>query len=1627
MGSGARVALVPQVRSGRVPLSLAQTRMWFLNRFDTGSAAYNVPLALEMRGTLDVEALQAAIADVVGRHEVLRTVYPETPDGPVQVVLPPVRTDLEPVDVTEAELPERLAALAATAFDVTDTVPMVVRLFRIDPGYHVLAVVMHHIATDGSSMTPFARDVATAYVSRSQGEAPGWAPLPVQYADYSIWQRGRLGSEDDPTSVISTQIGYWRTALDGVPDLLELPTDRPRPVEQSFRGDRVYFDIDADLHRRLGALARGGNATLFMVAHAAFAVLLTKLSGAEDITVGTPIAGRGEAELDDLIGMFVNTLTLRTPITSHESFAQLLASVREADLQAFAHADVPFERLVEVLDPPRSTARHPLFQVGFSFQNVARAALELPGLTVSAAELDAGVAQFDLHLFLTDKYDENGAPTGIDGALGFATDLFDKETVRRFADRFVRVLDTIVVDPDRVIGDVDVFLPGERDRMLDTWNATSAPVSGQTLVSLFDAQVAERPDSVMLEYAGGSLTYRDFDARANVLARRLIAAGVGPESRVALSIRRSVELVVAMFAVAKAGGAYVPIDPDQPADRIEYILEVSDPVCVLAIATDRDVLGTRRPVVLVDDADTAGLPDTPVTAADRRGALSDANTAYVIFTSGSTGRPKGVAVSHRAIVNQLLWKTSSFGLGPDDVALLKTAATFDLSVWEFWSAPVSGGRTVIAEAGGHRDPEYLLALMRDHGVTTMHLVPSMLEALGAVAEGEFTPKLRRVLAIGEALPVEAARAFREANPGVGLFNTYGPTEAAVSVTSQEFQDPHAASVPIGAPEWNTRVYVLDGRLDPVLPGVPGELYLAGTQLANGYHGRPDLTSDRFVANPFGDGERMYRTGDLVSWRADGTLEYLGRTDFQVKIRGFRIELGEIESVLRAHESVSQAAVLAFHDPRRGDLLVGYAVPAPDSTVDPEAIRDDLGRVLPSYMVPAVVVVLEALPLNANGKLDRRALPVPEFEAVEFRAPSTPIEEIVAGIFEEVLGQTRLGLDDDFFALGGNSLLATQVTARLGAALDSTVPVRALFEASTIGALAARAEQYSDQGSRPALTARTRPEQVPLSLAQQRMWVLNRMNPDSAAYNIPVVLRLSGLLDVPALESAVRDVVDRHEVLRTRYPDTGDGPVQEILSVREVAPQLTPVEVTESELPLRVAELVAAGFDVTKAAPLRGALFTVSPTEHVLAVVVHHIGADGYSMGPLTKDVMIAYSARVDREVPTWSPLPVQYADFALWQRDLLGDEDDSESLLARQLGYWTGELTGAPEVLWLPTDRPRPARATGQGAEFEFALDAVQSAGIAGLARAHNSTVFMVMHAAFAVLLAKLSSSTDITIGTPIAGRGERALDDMIGMFVNTLVLRAEVEPTATFAELVQRVRETDLGAFGNADVPFERVVDALGRKRSPAYSPLVQVLFTFQNMTPSTLQLPSLEVSVVDEGLGQAKFDLQLTAAEQIGTDGTIDGMRLLFTYATDLFDEATMRRFADGFGRVVDAVVADPQILVRTIDIVGSEERARMMPQRTYTAADLHELTAAAAETAPDEVAVVHGGVTVTVGQLATALATTAETMGKVLGPDAQVSVTLSRLVPGILPELGESGYASLIDSLIAQALALATERNR
>ncbi|MFI7547036.1 amino acid adenylation domain-containing protein [Actinoplanes sp. NPDC049599] len=1018
-----------------IPLSYAQRRLWFIHRFEGPSATYNIVAVFRLHGVLDDAALRAAVTDVVARHESLRTRIGLGPDGePHQhiVASADAAVDVPVVEVAAAEVPEAVTAAVTHRFELTEELPLRAQILRTAPDSSVLVLVIHHLAADGGSAAPLAQDLMTAYAARREYREPDWAPLPVQYKDYTLWQRELLGDDEDPGSLAAAQVDYWRTELAGVPQPLRLPLDRPRPAESGHSGDAVHFSLPAPMLTGMEKLAGEAGGTVSMVVQAALVALLHRLGGGDDITVGSPIAGRTDEALADMVGLFVNTWVLRADLSGNPSFIELLMQVREKALAAYENQDVPFDRLVERLNPARSTAYHPLFQVMCEWQNVAESTFALPGLEVEFEPVSTRTTKFDLLFTLMP-----GPGGTVHGSIQYATDLFDRTTVSSLADRFGDVLTQLLADPAAPVGRLDVLRPGEHDRVTRTWNETAHDVPEGTLASAFESQAARTPDRTAVIQDDVRLTYAELNARANQLAHWLVARGAGPETIVGLRMPRSLDLLVAVYGIVKSGAAYLPIDPDLPPERVKHLVSDARPLYVLDELPDLTGLSTGNPA-------GAAVPDS---------------AAYVIYTSGSSGGPKGVVVSHRSILNRLHWGNHHFSVRDDDRTLLITSVSFDVSVPELFAPLIAGSAVVVAKPDGRRDPAYLARLITEQRVTSADFVPSLLEAFVAEPAAAGCTSLRRVEAAGEALPVDLADRFVRLLPGTGLHNVYGPTEAAVEVTAWEHTPtPNAVGVPIGFPIWNTRVYVLDEALRPVPPGVAGELHLAGTGLARGYLGRPGLTAERFVADPFRPGERMYRTGDLARRRSDGAVEYLGRIDFQIKVRGFRIEPAEIESLFATHDSVTQAVVVAREDRPGDQRLVAYVTvtDAADRAELTADLKDLAQRNLPEYMVPGTITVLDELPVTTSGKIDRRALPAPGAAAAGvYRAPRNRREETLARLFAEVLGVERVGINDDFFDLGGHSLLATRLMVRVQEEMGADVPIRAIFRSPTVADLSGR--------------------------------------------------------------------------------------------------------------------------------------------------------------------------------------------------------------------------------------------------------------------------------------------------------------------------------------------------------------------------------------------------------------------------------------------------------------------------------------------------------------------------------------------------------------------------------------------
>ncbi|WP_149549637.1 non-ribosomal peptide synthetase [Streptomyces marokkonensis] len=1538
-------------RPERVPLSFAQRRLWFLGRMEGPSGTYNIPLAVRLTGTLDVPALRSALRDVVGRHESLRTVFPDVDGQPWQRVVPLAEADLplEVVEVTEEGLRAALGSAASAGFDLAVDLPVRASLFRVSETEHVLCVVVHHIAGDGWSQAPLARDLGLAYRARLAGAAPEWEPLPVQYADYALWQRDVLGGEEDADSPIAAQLAYWREALQGLPDELSLPVDRARPAVASYRGGTVSVDLGARLHRDLVGLARATRSSLFMVLQAGVAGLLSRLGAGPDVPLGTAIAGRTDAALDDLVGFFVNTLVLRTDVSGDPGFRELVERVRVTDLAAYAHQDLPFEQLVHAVQPARSLARHPLFQVMIVLQNNAVASLDLPGLSARPIDGDIGAAKFDLGFNFVERKDDMGAPAGVEVTVEYSADLFDEDTVAVLGRRLVRMLTLAVADPAMPLSGLDLLEPREWQQLLTGRpgiEQADGPEHSDTLPGLFAARTAAAPDHPAVVAEDGELSYAELGERSARLAALLADRGVRRGDVVAVAVPRSAALTVAHLAVLRAGAVCLPVRPEDPPGRIARVLGEAAPAAVL---TTRDTApslpATVTGPVLVDDPLAVSVePDRELP-----GPLPDA-PAYLIRTPGG----ESVLLPHRGIVNRLLWMRDTCGLGAGDRVLHKAPEDLDVSVWEQFAPLAAGATQVVAGPGSHRDPVRLARLIHRAGVNTAHFAPSELEVFLAEPEAAHCTGLRRVLCGGEALPAGLPDRFRTLSPGAELRVLHGPTEASFDVLAWDgATGTTTAHPPAGRPVRNTRVYVLDDHLAPLPAGSAGELYVAGVQVAHGYLNRPDLTAERFVADPYGPpGSRLFRTGDLARITRDGTVELLGRTDGRVAVGGRPVDPGEVERVLTAHPAVGAALVTARPGPAGATVLVAHHVPAdPAAPADAGTLRAHAAAALPEYAVPAHYLALDAFPRTADGRIDRAALPEPHRSTA--RAPRNDIEQTLCGLFADLLGKPVTGIDDSFFDLGGHSLLATRLVSRVRSTFGIELPFRDIFDAQTVAALAERVVASSAGGRPPVRAVADRPERVPLAFAQRRLWFLNRMEGPSGTYNVPVAVRLSGALDVPALTAAFHDVVARHEALRTVFPETDGEPWQRVLPAAEAVVPVEVVDVTEEGLRTALEAAASAGFDLAVDLPVRASLFRVSETEHVLCVVMHHIAGDGWSQAPLGRDLALAYRARLAGTAPEWEPLPVQYADYALWQRDVLGGEEDADSPIAAQLAYWREALQGLPDELSLPVDRARPAVASYRGGTVSVELGAGLHRDLTGLASSTRSSLFMVLQAGVAGLLSRLGAGPDVPLGTAIAGRTDAALDDLVGFFVNTLVLRTDVSGDPGFRELVERVRVTDLAAYAHQDLPFEQLVHAVQPARSLARHPLFQVMIVLQNNAVATLDLPGLTARPVDGETSAAKFDLGFNFVERTDLDGAPAGIDVSLEYSADLFDAGTVRLIGERLVRLLTAAVAEPATPLTRIDILDPAERERLVTGFNDTAHGLELPPATESGFAPETLA--------------------------------------------------------------------------
>ncbi|WP_158206633.1 non-ribosomal peptide synthetase [Pseudoduganella flava] len=1565
-------ALLPVARDGAMPLSYAQQRLWFLAQLEGITATYNMPHAVRLHGALDIAALRTAIEGMVARHEVLRTVYAE---GPRQEVLP---ADAFTVGWEDWSGHTDAGALAARAeadsrrgFDLRHEPPLRVTVIRLAPDEHALLLCLHHIAGDGWSIELLWRELEQGYAAALAGTAPPAAPA-LQYIDYACWQREWLAGERG-----ARQLDYWRGQLDGLAPLLELPTDRARPAARRHAGASLPVAVPAELLPALRALGHEGQASLFMTLLAVFQLVLARYSGQDDIAVGSPVANRPRAELDGLIGFFANTLVLRTRVDRTVSFRTLLAEVRETTLAAHEHQDLPFEQLVEALQPARSLSYSPLFQVMFNLLHGAAETIALPQVKSEVLPAAHHVAKFDLTLTLQER---GGS---LAGTLEYDVDLFEEASVARLWRHYVAVLEHVLAAPDTPLQAMDLLGATERAE-LAAWNATAAPYPDTCLHTLFEAQAARTPDAIALVCDDAEVSYAALNGRANALAQQLQALGVRPEETVGVCLPRSVDVVVALLAVLKAGGAYLPLDASLPLARLAQLKDQAGLRLAIGTAGPLAPLGLQwlAPEQGVD-AVNPGLPGAPD------------QLAYVMFTSGSTGVPKGILTTHRGIV-RLLAGTDYAQFGPGHRVLHAAPLAFDASTFEIWGALLHGGTCVLYPEQVPTAPE-LAAFIGRHRVDTAWLTSALFNQL-VDEDPDCLRGLRQLLVGGDIVSAAHVRRVYAALPDVRITNGYGPTESTTFAACHPIaRDAAGATVPIGRPIANTQLYVLDGSMQPVGIGVNGELYIGGAGLARGYLGRPDLTAERFVPDPFATipGARLYRTGDLARWRADGALEYLGRTDHQVKLRGLRIELGDVEAALTRLPGVREAVALV-----RGDgahkALVAYVA---GDGLDPAVLRAGLEQALPAYMVPAALQVLDMLPLTPNGKVDRAALPalVPVRGGAGW-APRTPRERALAEAWCEVLGCDTVGLDDSFFELGGHSLLAARLVARLRAA-GLGLTVRDVFEAPTIAGQVERAAGVAEAG--PALLPVARDGAMPLSYAQQRLWFLAQLEGITATYNMPHAVRLHGALDVAALRTAIEGLVARHEVLRTVY---AEGPRQVVLPADAftVGWEDWSGHADAGALAARAEADSRRGFDLRHEPPLRVTVIRLAPDDHALLLCLHHIAGDGWSIELLWRELEQGYAAALAGTAPPAAPA-LQYIDYACWQREWLAGERG-----ARQLDYWRRQLDGLPPLLELPTDRARPAARRHAGASLPVAVPAELLPALRALGHDGQASLFMTLLAVFQLVLARYSGQDDIAVGSPVANRPRAELDGLIGFFANTLVLRTRVDSAASFRTLLAAVRETTLAAHEHQDLPFEQLVEALQPARSLSYSPLFQVMFNLLHGAAETIALPQVKSEVLPATQHVAKFDLTLTLQERGGSlAGTLE-------YDVDLFDAASVARLWRHYVAVLEHVLAAPDTPLQAMDLLGAAERAELAAWNAtaapYPDTCLHTLFEAQAARTPDAIALVCDDAEVSYAALngrANALAQQLRALG--VRPEDTVGVCLPRtadLVVALLAVLKAGG---------------------
>ncbi|MCU1786941.1 non-ribosomal peptide synthetase [Pseudomonas sp. 13B_2.1_Bac1] len=1592
-GGLAQGAIAALSRQDELPQSLAQNRLWITWQLDPQSSAYTIPGGLRLRGELDADAVRVSFQQLIQRHEALRTRFYERDGQAFQRVAAHADFELQVIDLSDLPAAEREARAqqiredeARTQFDLEKGPLLWVTLVCLDDEDHQLLVTLHHIIADGWSLNILLDEFSRLYAAASQGQALTLPPLTLQYADYGSWQRQWLAQGEG-----QRQLAYWKAQLGEEHPPLSLATDRPRSAQQRYSASRHSVRLSAGLSAAIRQTAQANQSTPFMVLLAAFQSLLYRYSGQRDIRIGVPNANRPRQETQGLIGFFINTLVLRAELDGRLPFSQLLASTRETVLGAQAHQDLPFEQLLEAFPQAREQG---LFQVMFNHQQRDLSALRrLPGMLAEELPWHSREAKFDLQLH--SEEDRNGR---LSLSFDYADELFEHATLQRLAEHFIQLLQAVCEQPQQTLGDLPLRLQDEQP----AWSTAPCAPARQWLPELLNQQTSDR---TALVWQDASLTFAQLHTQANRLAHYLRDKGVGPDVCVAIAAERSPQLLIGLLAIIKAGGAYVPLDPDYPADRLAYMLKDSGVHLLLTQTALLDRV-PAAPGVCVIAMDSLHLDSWPTQPPGLH--LEGDNLAYVIYTSGSTGQPKGVGNTHAALAERLQWMQATYQLNDTDVLMQKAPISFDVSVWECFWPLITGCRLVLAGPGEHRDPHRIAQLVQEHGVTTLHFVPPLLQLFIDEPLAAECTSLRRLFSGGEALPAELRNRVLAQLPAVQLHNRYGPTETAINVTHWQCTAADGERSPIGRPLGNVICRVLDEQLNPLPAGVPGELCIGGIGLARGYLGRAGLTAERFVADPLGEGgARLYRTGDRARWSADGVLEYLGRLDQQVKLRGFRVEPEEIEARLLALDGIAQAVVLV-----RDAQLIGYYTAS--TALDEQDVKAALAAELPEYMVPALLMRLDAMPLSPSGKLDRRALPAPVWQTREHIEPQTALQQQIAAIWREVLGVPRLGLRDDFFVLGGHSLLATQIISRTRQACDVELPLRTLFEASELGAFAEQVALIQASGQRNQQTAIAqvdRSQKVPLSYSQQRMWFLWQMEPDSPAYNVGGMARLRGVLDVGRFEAALQALVMRHETLRTTFPSVDGVAYQKVSAqtgLRMDWQDLSALDATERQqrLQQRADQEAHTPFNLETGPLLRACLVKAGDQEHYLVLTLHHIVTEGWAMDIFARELSALYEAFIDERLSPLPPLPVQYLDYSVWQRQWLESGERQ-----RQLDYWTAQLGSEHPLLELPGDRPRPPVQSHQGELYRFDLSDDLAARVRAFNAEHGLTLFMTMTATLAVLLYRYSGQTDLRIGAPVANRIRPESEGLIGAFLNTQVLRCQLNGQMNVAELFEHVRHTVIEGQSHQDLPFDHLVEALQPPRSAAYNPLFQVMCNVQRWEfQQSRQLAGMTVEYLANDARATKFDLNLEVTDLDHRLGCC------MTYSTDLFDEPRIARMAEHWRNLLEALIANPAQRLSELPLLTAVEQQALQDSLGVEAGEhrldqcIHQLFSLQAAKRADAPALTFAGVTLTYAELdarANRLAWMLRERG--VGPQVRVGLALPRsleMVIGLLAILKAGG---------------------